>query len=111
MSDSLPEFDPELAARFRDAHAHIPEDPFVGATLKRAAADSARSVATRRALQVAALVAVIGVSPWLIQGSVLISDLLDQAFVLASAWLAQPVGITILAVAGIALAWKTRLFG
>ena len=111
MSDSLPEFDPKLAARFRDTHAHIPEDPFVGATLKRIAADHARSTATRRVLQVAALVAVIAASPWLIQGSALLSGVLDQAFALASGWLARPAGITIAALVGVVIAWKARVFG
>ena len=111
MSDSLPEFDPKLAARFRDTHAHIADDPFVGATLKRVAADRARSTVTRRALQIAALVAVIAASPWLIQGSALLSDVLEQVFALASAWLAQPAGITIAAVVGVVVAWKARVFG
>ncbi len=111
MSDSLPEFDSKLAARFRYTHARIPDDPFVAATLKRVAADRARSTATRRALQVAALVAVIAASPWLIQGSALLSDMLDQVFALASAWLVRPLGITIAAVVGVVLAWKTRVLG
>ena len=69
------------------------------------------STATRRALQIAALVTVIAASPWLIQGSALLSDVLEQAFALASGWLARPAGITIAAVVGVVLAWKARVFG
>jgi hypothetical protein len=109
MNDPLPEFDPKLAARFRDTHAHIADEPFVGAALKRVAADRARSTVTRRAWQIAALVAVIAASPWLIRGSVLLSELLERVFAVASEWLASPPGMAIGALAGVALAALYRL--
>ncbi len=108
--NELNEFDPALEALFRSEHTHIADEPFVGATLKRVAAERARSAVLRRALQAAALIAVIVASPWLIDGSVLLSDLLDQGFARASAWLATPAGMAIGVIVGVALAvlYRTR---
>jgi hypothetical protein len=97
-----------LAARFRDEHTHIPDEPFVGATMRRVAAERERSVTTRHVLQAAALLAAIAASPWLIEGSVLLSALIDQGFTRASAWLATPAGMAIAAVTGAVLAWRYR---
>jgi len=113
MNDSQPEFDPTLAARFRGEHAQVPDEPFVRSTLQRVAAARSRSTAVRRVMQAAALVAVIAASPWLIRGSVLLSDAMEQSFVWASTWFARPAGVAIVAIAaiaGIAFAWKARVF-
>jgi uncharacterized membrane protein len=107
MNDSQPEFDPTLAERFRAEHAHIADDSFVGATVKRVVAERARTKTVRRALQLAAVLVVIAASPWLIRGSVLVSEVLDQGFARASEWLARPTVITIAAVAvAVALAYR-----
>jgi hypothetical protein len=48
-------------------------------------------------------------SPWLIQCSALLSQVLDQAFALVSEWLAKPAGMAIGAIAGVLLAVLDRV--
>lgn len=103
MNDSLPEIDPALETRFRNEHTHIRDEPFVSATLRRVAAERARSAVTRRVLQAGVLIAVIVASPWLIEGSALLSSVLDRGFARASQWLSTPAGMALGAIAGIAL--------
>jgi hypothetical protein len=109
MNDPLAELDPALAARFRNEHTHVADEPFVAATLQRVAAERARAAITRRVLQAAALIAVIAASPWLIPGSVLVSNVLDQGFARASAWLATPAGIALgVVVAALIVVYRAR---
>ena len=112
MTDPLHESDPALEARFRSEHTHIPDEPFVSATLKRVAAERARSVMTRHLLKAGALIAVIVASRWLIEGSVLLSEALDQGFVRVSEWLATPAGMATAVIASVALAalYRVRLW-
>jgi hypothetical protein len=102
-------FDPRLETLFRQEHQSIPIEPFVGATLKRIAAERARVHRVRRLIEAAALIAVIVASPWLIEASVLISAMLDEAFALVSAWLETPSGTTIAIFVGALLAALFRL--
>ena len=103
MNDPLPDLDPALAARFRGEHAHLPAEPFVGATLRRVAVERARSATLRRVLQAVALVAVLAASPWLIEASTLLSAALDKGFAQVSGWLATPAGMAIAGVVAAAI--------
>lgn len=93
------EFDPRLTELFRREHGHLPAEPFATATLRAIAADRKRIAIRNRLLQAAAVIALIFLSPRLIDASVWISSRLDELFASASTWLASP-----LALAGAALA-------
>jgi hypothetical protein len=108
MNDPLPDLDPALAALFRGEHAHLPAEPFVGATLRRVAAERERSATLRRMLQSVALIAVLAASPWLIEASTLLSAALDKGFALVSGWLGTPAGMAIAGVAAVILALRYR---
>jgi hypothetical protein len=71
MSDHLKEgdaFDARLAAHFEQEHRHVPADPFVATTMRKVRAGRRREEVLRVGLRVAALVAVVAASPWLIAG-------------------------------------------
>ena len=103
MNEPDDEFDPRLAELFRQEHTHLPAEPFSTATLRAIAAARQRTSLRKRLLQVAAALALIALSPRLIDASVLLSLRLDELFASASAWLASPPGL-VLAVAIGALA-------
>jgi len=87
------EFDPRLAELFRREHGHLAAEPFATATLRAIAADRKRIAIRNRLLQAAAVIALIFLSPRLIDASVWISSRLDELFASASAWLATPLGL------------------
>ena len=93
MNDRHDEFDPRLAELFRREHAHLPAEPFATATSRAIAADRQRSAIRNRLLQAAAVIALIVLSPRLIDASVWISSRLDELFASASTWLATPLGL------------------
>jgi hypothetical protein len=84
MNNLDADFDVLLAARFEREHAQIPEDPFVGATLRRIRVVQRHAAWQRRALRVATLLAVAVASPWLIDASLRLSAALESSF----AWIA-----------------------
>jgi hypothetical protein len=67
MSDQ-DSFDARLAARFEQERASVPPDPFVGTTMQKVRAGRRREAVTRVGLRVAAVIAVVAASPWLIAG-------------------------------------------
>ena len=67
MSDQ-DEFDARLAARFEQEHRHVPADSFVATTMRKVRAGRRRRDVMRVGLRVAALVAAVAASPWLIEG-------------------------------------------
>jgi hypothetical protein len=93
MNDRDDEFDPKLEALFRREHTHLPAEPFAGATVRMLAAERRRAALHTRLAQAAAVVALIVLSPLLIDASVWISSRLDELFASASAWLASPLGL------------------
>jgi hypothetical protein len=99
--DHNDEFDPRLEELFRQEHAHLPAEPFATATLRAIAADRKRIAIRNRLLQAAAVIALIVLSPRLIEASVLISSRLDELFASASTWLASPLGLVGAAVAAL----------
>lgn len=93
MTDENPEFDPRLGELFRREHTHVPAEPFTSATLRRVAAERKRVALRTRLAQAAAVVALIVLSPLLIDASIWVSARLDELFASASAWLASPLGL------------------
>jgi len=91
------EFDPRLAELFRREHGHLAAEPFATATLRAIAADRQRISFRSRLLQAAAVIALIVLSPRLIDASVWISSRLDELFASASTWLATPPGLVVAA--------------
>ena len=91
--DGGDEFDPRLAELFRREHTHVPAEPFATATLRAIAADRKRIAIRNRMLQAAAVIALVFLSPRLIDASVWISSRLDELFASASTWLATPLGL------------------
>ena len=105
--DQRDEFDPRLTELFRREHAHLPAEPFSGATLRAIAADRQRISLRNRLLQAVAVIALIVLSPRLIDASVWMSSRLDELFASASTWLASPLGLAAAALATlVALATK-----
>jgi hypothetical protein len=101
MNDHHDEFDPRLEELFRREHAHLPAEPFSTATLRAIAADRQRISLRNRLLQAAAVIALIVLSPRLIDASVWISSRLDELFASASSWLASPLGLAAAAIAAL----------
>src|SRR5262245_15497323 len=102
------EFDPRLAELFRREHTHLPAEPFSTATLRAIAADRKRVALRNRLLQVAAVIALILLSPRLIDISVRVSAGLDELFASASTWLATPLGLgaaALVVIAAVATKW------
>jgi hypothetical protein len=108
MNDRNDEFDPRLEELFRGEHAHLPAEPFSTATLRAIAADRKRVARRTRLLQATAVIALILLSPRLIDASVWMSARLDELFALASTWLASPfglAGVALFALAAVATKW------
>ena len=93
MNDRHDESDPRLTELFGREHSHLPAEPFSTATLRAIAADRKRVALRNRLLQAAAVIALIVLSPRLIDASVWISSGLDELFASASTWLASPLGL------------------
>jgi hypothetical protein len=68
MSDS-DSFDALLAQRFEREHQHVPAGPFVPAAMHRIRFERRLAAGVGTALRVAALLAAIAASPWLITGA------------------------------------------
>jgi hypothetical protein len=72
------DFDTWLAAKFEEERRRIPHDALVAATMRKVRAARRRKEAMRVGLRVAALVAVIGGSPWLIEGASQVSAAMES---------------------------------
>jgi hypothetical protein len=100
----------ELETHYRESHTHVPEQPFVGATMRRVAARQRRVVVLRRGLMGLGVALVAVGSPWLIRGSELLSQALDAGFTRAGEFLGTPWGIACaVAVAAFVLAARRFL--
>ena len=93
MNDHDDEFDPRLEQLFRREHTHLPAEPFATATLRAIVAERKRGALRTRVLQTAAVIALIILSPRLLDASVWVSTRLDELFASASGWLASPLGL------------------
>ena len=78
MSDQ-DEFDARLAAHFEQEHRHVPADAFVATTMRKVRAGRRRREVMRAGLRVAALVAAVVASPWLIAGVARLNAALESS--------------------------------
>jgi len=78
MSDQ-DEFDARLAAHFEREHRHVPADAFVARTMLKVRAGRRRRKFMRTGLRVAALVAAVMASPWLIAGAARLNAALESS--------------------------------
>jgi hypothetical protein len=88
------DFDVLLKAQFDREHRHLPAEPFIAATTRRMRAESRYAAGVRTALRVAALVAAVLASPWLIAGAARLNAALESSF----AWTAGLPGTWMLGV-------------
>jgi hypothetical protein len=107
-NDEFEDRDPLLEGLFSREHTHLAAEPFSRKTLQAIAAERKRALRTRRLVQAAGVLALVVLAPQLIAASVWLSSALDEAFALASSWLATPYGIGAAALAALA-ALVTRL--
>ncbi len=108
MNEGKPEFDPRLRELFSREHTHLPAEPFSSAALRAIAADRRRAALRTRSLQAAAVIALIALSPMLINVSAWVAMRLDPLFALVSAWLTSPLvlaGAALCALAALATKW------
>ena len=108
------EHDPKLEALFAREHTHLSAEPFLRDTLARVAADRRRAVVTRRVIQALGILALLIVTPWLIEASVWMSRGMEAMFVRVSTWLANPVaigivGLVVIVCLVVARRWRVRL--
>jgi hypothetical protein len=78
MSDQ-DEFDARLAAHFEQEHRHVSADSFVATTKRKVRAARRRREVMRVGLRVAALVAAVAASPWLIAGVARLNAALESS--------------------------------
>ena len=72
-------FDARLAAHFEQEHRHVPADSFVATTMRKVRAGRRRREVMRAGLRVAALVAAVMASPWLIAGVARLNAALESS--------------------------------
>ena len=87
------EFDPQLEQLFRREHTHLPAEPFSAATLRAIAADRKRVWLRTRVLQAGAVIALLILSPRLLDATAWAATRLDGLIASASGWLASPAGL------------------
>lgn len=101
--------DHDLRELFERQHRQLPPEPFLKVNSARLATARAHATIVRRALQAAALAAVVIGSPWLIAWSVLLSARLGAWFATAAEWLSTPTGTAagVLCLVAV-LVWRRR---
>ena len=72
-------FDARLAAHFEQEHRHVPADAFVANTMRKVRAGRRRREFMHAGLRVAALVAAVMASPWLIAGVARLNAALESS--------------------------------
>jgi hypothetical protein len=92
MIHEADERDRDLAAVFRNHVRRFDDEPFVGSTLQRIEARRFRRAVLRGLLRMAAFVAIVYLSPFLVQGSVRLSDALEDLFAFGGSLLGTPLG-------------------
>jgi hypothetical protein len=93
-------FDARLAARFEREHLHASADDFVATTMRKVRAGRRRREVIHAGLGVAALVAAVVASPWLIAGSAHLNAALESSLSWA---MGQPVAWALGALAALVL--------
>ena len=104
MSDQ-DEFDARLAAHFEQEHRHVPADAFVATTMRKIRAGRRRREVMRVGLRVAALVAAVAASPWLIAGVARLNAALESSLT----WTMGQGGAWVLGAVAILVVLATRV--
>jgi hypothetical protein len=102
------DFDQRLHVLFAGEHTHVLAEPFTANALRAIAAERKRALRTTRALQAAAVIALIALSPVLIGASRWAATRLVELAASVSAWPAAPfvlASVALLALAVIATKW------
>jgi hypothetical protein len=100
--------DRELRALFeREPHV-ITEEPFVSAIARHVATERRQRTLVRRLLLAVALVILVGFSPWLVAGSVVMSARLEMLFDYASTVLATRYGLGLAVLCAAAVVYLNR---
>ncbi len=97
-------FDVLLKERFDREHQQVPAQPFIAATTRRMRAESRYAVGVRTVIRVAALVAAVLASPWLIAGAARLNAALESSFT----WTAGLPGTWMLGVLAVAVVLWSR---
>ena len=103
-----PNADRDLRALFERQHDAIADEPFVSTTALRTAAEGRRGTVVRRVLLAGALLAIVGLSPWLVAGSLVMSAQLEALFARASMLLATPYGMAVAVLCAAAVLYVNR---
>jgi hypothetical protein len=98
-------FDARLATHFEQEHRHVPADAFVAATMQKVRVGRRRREVMRAGLRVAALVAAITLSPWLIAGVTRLNAALESSLT----WSMGLPGAWVLAVLAVVVVVATRV--
>jgi hypothetical protein len=92
-------FDAPLAAHFEQAHGHVPADSFVAAAMQKIRAGRRHKEVMHVGLRLAALVAAIVASPWLIAGAARLNAALESSLTwtmgLPGAWILGVLAIVV----------------
>jgi hypothetical protein len=99
------DFDLLLKERFDREHQHVPAEPFIAATTRRIRAENRYAAGVRTATWVAALVAAVLASPWLIAGAARLNAALASSF----AWTAGLPGMWMLGVLAVVVVLWSRV--
>jgi hypothetical protein len=96
-------FDARLAARFEQEHRYVSADAFVAATMQKVRSGRRRREVMRTGLRVAALVAAVALSPWLIAGVTRLNAALNSSLSgsagLSGAWVLGALAIVVVVAA------------
>jgi hypothetical protein len=98
------DLDALLKERFDGEHRHVPAEPFMAATKQKIRAERRLRAAISTALRVAAMVAAIIASPWLISGGRWLTAALGSSF----SWAAGLPGTWVLGVLAIGVVLWSR---
>jgi hypothetical protein len=104
MSDP-DDFDVLLKEQFDREHQHVPAEPFIAATTRRMRVESRYADGIRTATWVAALVAAVLASPWLIAGATRLNAVLASSL----SWAADLPGMWLLGVLAVAAVLWSRV--
>ena len=98
-------FDARLAAHFEQEHRHVPADAFVATTMRKVRAGRRRREVMRAGLRVAALVAAVVASPWLIAGVARLNAALESSLT----WTMGQAGAWVLGALAVLVVLATRV--
>jgi hypothetical protein len=104
MSD-FEQFDSLLAAHFNHEHQQIPADAFVASVMHRIRFQRRFATGIRTVLQVAALLAAVIASPWLIAGAARLNATLASSLT----WIADLPGAWVLGALAIVVVLTSRV--